>query len=104
VIGLPEPRRIRPWIVGALYSVLLLGCAKEKGSTYTCACTFLTDFDDGSSHDVTVCSPSDERAPNFARGCAQSAAPAPVEKCSCRVEKKDSGCEVGLCQNKPREP
>jgi hypothetical protein len=90
-------------MLGVLLSVMAVGCTKERGSTYTCTCTFLTDFDDGSRQDVTVCSPSDERAPDFARGCAQFAAPAHVEKCSCKVEKKDNGCEVGLCRNRPRD-
>ena len=78
------------------------GCEKERGSHYACSCTFLTDFDDNSGSEVTVCSPSDERAPDFARGCAQSGAPAPVEKCVCKVEKGAGTCEVGLCRNRPR--
>jgi hypothetical protein len=83
-------------------SVLGAGCEKERGSHYACTCTFLTDFDDNSAHEVTVCSPSAERAPDFARGCAQSGAPAPVEKCACKVEKEAGTCEVGLCRNRPR--
>ncbi|MRG97982.1 hypothetical protein [Polyangium spumosum] len=83
-------------------AVLGSGCEKERGSPYACSCTFLTDFDDNSGSEVTVCSPSDERAPDFARGCAQSGAPAPVEKCTCKVERGAGTCEVGLCRNRPR--
>lgn len=94
---------------GALGLALLLlltlsaGCAKERGSTYRCTCSYLTDFDDGSTADVLVCSPTDERAPDFARGCAQLGAPAPVEKCSCRMETSKTSCEAGTCTNLPRQ-
>jgi hypothetical protein len=87
----------------ALTAALLGGCKEERGSTYACDCSVLTDFDDGTTTSVTVCAPSDERAPAFAHGCAQTSAPAPVEKCVCRLEKKASGCEVGACQRRPRE-
>lgn len=86
----------------ALVAVLGAGCEKERGSPYACTCTFLTDFDDSSGSEVTVCSPSAERAPDFARGCAQSGAPAPVEKCVCKPERGSGTCEVGLCRNRPR--
>jgi hypothetical protein len=79
------------------------GCKEERGSTYACRCSFLTDFDDGSTQEVTVCAPSDERAPDFARGCAQAGAPAPVERCSCQLDKSAAGCAVGACASRSRE-
>lgn len=91
-------------LVGSLLlSVAIAGCAKERGASYRCSCSYLTDFDDGSIQDVAVCAPSDDRAPDFARGCAQSGAPAPVDKCDCkRNVAAAGGCEVGLCKNLPR--
>ncbi len=88
-------------VVGLLFT-LSAGCAKERGSTYRCSCSYLTDFDDSATQEVTVCSPSDERATEFARGCAQLGAPAPVEKCACKIAIQSSGCEAGACTNLPR--
>ncbi len=98
----PASKALLALLLASAVPVLGAGCEKERGSPYACACTFLTDFDDASVHEVTVCSPSDERAPDFARGCAQSAVPAPVEKCSCKVVKEAGTCEVGLCRNRTR--
>jgi len=79
-------------------------CSKEQGHDYACKCTFLTDFDDGSSIDIDVCSPSLERLDGFARGCAQAAAPAPIEACTCTLERADAGCSVGACRLRIRDP
>lgn len=79
-------------------------CSKEQGDDYTCKCTFLTDFDDGSSIDINVCSPSIERLDGFARGCAHAAAPAPVEACTCKLERANAGCSVGACRLRIRDP
>jgi hypothetical protein len=84
------------------------GCREELGSTYACDCSFLTDFDDSSTQAVTVCAPSDDddrddhdRAEAYAGTCAlERGAPAPVERCQCRVEKRGSGCKVGACGNR----
>ncbi|UQA59207.1 hypothetical protein [Polyangium aurulentum] len=99
-----RPRSRSALAKAALLPALLLGgCREERGSTYLCSCSFLTDFDDGSTQEVTVCAPSDERAPGFASGCAQEGAPAPVERCSCRLEKSGAGCKVGACASRSRE-
>lgn len=90
-------------VTAALLPAFASGCREERGSTYACRCSFLTDFDDGSTQEVAVCAPSEERAPDFARGCAQAGAPAPVERCACRLEKSGSGCEVGACVARARE-
>jgi len=95
-------RRFASFIVST--PLLVAGCSKEPGQDYACKCTFLTDFDDGSSIDVDVCSPTQERLDGFARGCAQQAAPAPVEACTCKLERADAACEVGSCRLRVHEP
>jgi hypothetical protein len=75
------------------------GCPAERGDVYDCTCTFLTDFDDPSRHEVLVCAPSSERAPAIARGCAQAGAPAPVQGCACRKAAAGT-CALGECRMK----
>jgi hypothetical protein len=75
------------------------GCSAERGDVYDCACTFLTDFDDTSKHEVLVCAPSAERAPAIARGCAQSGAPAPVQGCACQ-KAAAAACTLDECRMK----
>jgi hypothetical protein len=77
-----------------------LGACRPEGAWVACECTFLTDFDDTSATHVEVCAPSVERADEVARGCAQSAAPAPVERCACAAAPVAASerCAVGDCR------
>jgi hypothetical protein len=84
-------RVLVPLLAGAV-----LAACDDRGHRVVCTCTFLTDFDDSSSRDVTVCAPTADRAPNVARGCAQSAAPAPVQRCTCKPE-IGAPCTLGEC-------
>ena len=81
--------------------LLAAGC-REEGRWYACSCTFLTDFDDPSGQRVEVCAPSAARAPGVAKGCAQTAAPAPVQGCACSPKAMAEGasavCSAGDCQ------
>lgn len=95
-------RRFASFLV-VIALVIIASCSKERGHEYECKCTFLTDFDDASSIDVDVCSPTPERLDGFARGCAQQAAPAPIEACTCKSERADSVCEVGSCRLRVHE-
>jgi hypothetical protein len=95
-------RRFASFCIAAL-CILVASCSKERGQEYACKCTFLTDFDDGSSIDVDVCSPTPERLDGFARGCAQQAAPAPIEACTCKLERRESVCEAGSCRLRMNE-
>jgi len=74
----------------------LTSCRAEPGHTYACTCSYLTDFDDGAKTDVSVCAPTPERAADIARGCAQSAAPAPIQTCTCTPSA--SACERRGCR------
>jgi len=89
-------RRARSCALAALLAAAASGCRNEPGAPYACACSFLTDFDDTSRHDVRVCAPSPERARAIARGCAQMGAPGPVQGCDCRAE-RGARCETGAC-------
>jgi hypothetical protein len=97
-------RRFASFAIPAFLVVVVAACSKEQGQDYACKCTFLTDFDDGSSIDVNVCSPSLERLDGFARGCAQAAAPAPIEACTCKLERSDASCSAGACRLRVHEP
>jgi hypothetical protein len=83
------------WLLGAA-----AGCARGASDTFDCTCSYLTDFDDASTQAVTMCAPSQERAETFARSCAQGAAHAPVQRCSCRPAAKApwSSCKPGECR------
>src|SRR5689334_1132033 len=74
------------------------GCPSTEGRMFSCACTFLTDFDDGSRADVEVCAPTLERAAPIGRGCAQSGAPAAVQGCTCAPIASAALCRVGDCR------
>lgn len=67
-----------------LIAAICAGCA-PAGSPYECECDFLTDFDDASKVSVRVCAANDREAPSVGRGCAQLAAPAPVQSCVCKA-------------------
>ena len=99
-----DVRRLASFLCAALFITSSAACSKEQGNDFICSCTFLTDFDDGSSVDVAVCSPSLERAGDFARGCSQSAASAPIDKCVCKLERANTSCDVGACVQRAREP
>lgn len=95
-------RARRPAIIGsALALVVSLGlaaCASE-GAPYACECDMLTDFDDAHQEAVKVCARSPDDAPSVARGCAQLAAPMPVQSCKCAPAKDaPSPCREGCLQ------
>jgi hypothetical protein len=87
------------WLVGIALGPL--GCERDRGKPYACTCSVLTDFDDGTKHEVEVCSPSPDRARDFGKGCAQSGAPAKVEGCVCRPI-EGPACDLGRCVARPR--
>jgi hypothetical protein len=107
-----EPRRPRSLapsylVLPALLALLgggALSCSRAGGRAqrYDCRCTFLTDFDDPSGQLVVVCQPDQERAEAAAKGCAQSAAPAPVEQCRCSPAGASGSapCQSGYCHVK----
>ncbi len=80
----------------ALFGVVA-GCA-EEGRFYACTCEVVTDFDDASKLDVEVCAPSPERAPAVGRGCAQTGAPAYVQRCACAPMASSAVCRSGACK------
>ena len=97
--------RLSPYL--ALLAVLAggaLSCSRDGGKVrrYDCSCTFLTDFDDKSGQSVVVCQPDRARAEAAAKGCAQSAAPAPVEQCRCAAAGATGSepCQSGDCHVK----
>lgn len=69
--------------------VIALGAAgcRSEGVPFACECDMLTDFDDPHREAVKVCAKSDHDAPGVARGCAQLAAPMPVQSCKCAPAK-----------------
>jgi hypothetical protein len=92
-------RSAAPWralLIGAL-AMVASGCKAEAGVPWQCTCTFLTDYDDPSRHEVEVCAPVRERAEAQARGCAQSGAPAPIQRCECQPL-AGAACAVGACR------
>jgi hypothetical protein len=94
----PHPRPERAGLAAAaLVALAMGGGCRERATSYDCACTYLTDFDDASKQAVSVCAPSPERAPDVARGCAQASAPAPVQTCECRSA-GGPACEGAGCR------
>lgn len=84
-----------------LVIVALSGCKKDGPvERFACDCPFLTDFDDGSAQRVEVCATGISHAVEVARGCAQSAAPAPIQSCTCRPSKQKTACKAGYCEAK----
>ncbi len=76
----------------------LAACASD-GAPYACECDMLTDFDDAHREAVKVCARSSEDAPSVARGCAQLAAPMPVQSCTCAPARDaPSPCREGCLQ------
>lgn len=76
---------------------LLVGCGRGEGRAHVCECSFLTDFDDPSHVVVEACAGSAVEANDVARSCAQSGAPAPVERCTCAPSPSNSACPEGQC-------
>jgi len=60
---------------------------------YRCTCAFLTDTDGAGSLEIELCTAANRDAK--AKGCAQTAAPATVERCDCQAS--DGACDVDLC-------
>lgn len=109
-----EPPRLQgrgepwPWpllLLGAL-ALTCGGCSKEQGQRFECRCQFLTDYDDSSAQAVEICASSADQAAGVAKGCAQSAAPAPIQSCSCAAAKSTAtgACTVGDCQVREHKP
>lgn len=84
---------------GLLLTTLMTGC-REHGTSWDCTCSFLTDYDDASTHEVRVCSADAGRVEAEARGCAQAGAPAPVQGCSCGQVEPRRDCLVGACETR----
>lgn len=82
----------------AALAALAPACRAERGEPHACSCTFVTDFDDESRHDVEVCAPDAARAAEAGRGCAQSGAPGPVQACACRPSGAPGSCALGACR------
>lgn len=77
----------------------LPGCrGAEPGRWYRCECELLTDYDAPHGRSVEICSPGAGRAAAAARGCVQSAAPAPVQSCLCRAAPAAAPCRAGECR------
>jgi len=75
----------------------LTGCegeANEPAKRFACTCAFLTDTDGASTLKLEVCA-SPEAHDDAARGCAQTAAPATVQRCDCRAT--EGACDGDLC-------
>jgi hypothetical protein len=88
-------------LAGALAAIALLaGCRKKEGIALECECVFLTDYDDTSKMEVHVCAESEHEATTVAMGCAQLAAPAPVQGCTCARRKEAPVCRQG-CLDRP---
>ena len=101
-------RRCPVLTAGALATTLWLsagaaGC-QDEGQRFECRCGFLTDYDDSSVQAVEVCAANAGDAPAVARGCAQSAAPAPIQSCECGASKNAAKCVVGKCEVNAEKP
>jgi len=95
-------RLLRP---GALTLALVVvatsaGCPRDDPprQRFACRCTFLTDTDDTSEQRVEVCAAGVEVARSEAEGCAQSAAPAPIQSCACEAQPSDQPCPPKTCK------
>ncbi len=96
----------RCFVKGALgLAVVVLGLSsacerKTDGAAerFACSCDFLTDTDKPSVQRVEVCAVNLELARQQAIGCAQSAAPAPIQTCACEPQTKGPSCRAGYCK------
>jgi len=57
----------------------------------------LTDRDDGYRVQVEICAADEERAPSLAKNCAESGAPAPIQRCACAAVAGGPRCKEGAC-------
>ena len=89
------------WSTVALLVVVLVApsCREttHRARSFDCDCSWLSDYDDASGQRVTVCAASDEDAKQAAEGCAQSAAPAPIQGCHCWEKSAETPCKLGDC-------
>jgi hypothetical protein len=83
--------------IAAAGLLLVPACPAERGSVHRCTCSYLTDFDDPATHPIEVCAQNPSRAEPVARGCAQAAAPAPIQACTCQPSARTQSCSVGDC-------
>jgi hypothetical protein len=94
----PNPGALRALSALALASTLAAGCRSE-GAPFACECDMLTDFDDAHKETVKVCARDASEAPSVAQGCAQLAAPMPVQRCACSPAKDaPPTCKEGCLQ------
>ena len=79
-------RRAVARALGAL-ALTLFACERqsEPKRLFSCQCEFLTDTDGSSEQRVEVCAPGQIAAVDAAAGCAQAAAPAPIQGCRCEA-------------------
>jgi hypothetical protein len=94
---------VRCLTVAGLAAVLSLSAASCKRddqplSRFSCRCTFLTDTDDTSEQRVEVCGTAADSAAYEAEGCAQSAAPAPIQACQCQPVTSNEPCGAKTCK------
>ena len=78
----------------------MVGCARD-GTGYACTCELLTDRDDIFNVQVDICAANDQRAPGLAKNCAESGAPAPIQRCACVAVTDGPKCKEGACKLKP---
>ena len=95
--GLGTARERAPHLTGGLLVGLVVpaaialfalpGCDRksEAKSLFSCHCEFLTDTDGSSEQRVDVCAAGHDAAIDAAAGCAQAAAPAPIQGCRCEA-------------------
>ena len=96
---MPHPRVAPRLLREALVALLLTGCPSldgGEGRPFECSCHYLTDFDDASKVDVSICAAPD-RAVGEAKNCAQPAAPAPIQTCTCTPAASAPPCRPGAC-------
>lgn len=100
------PAKLHNWVsasalvLGAGLLVFAGGCKRDDQplSRFACRCTFLTDTDDTSEQRVEVCATAVEAARSEAEGCAQTAAPAPIQGCQCEAAATTAACAPKTCQ------
>ncbi len=87
-------------VLGTGLLVFAGGCRRDDQplSRFACRCSFLTDTDDTSEQRVEVCAAAVEAARWEAEGCAQTAAPAPIQGCQCEPAAQTGPCPPKTCQ------